>query len=56
MSSKLEKNTKRLPTTYSKMSRFVAYDSNISGLVNWTRREAVIAKRPREQKTPAMKQ
>ena len=52
--SKLEKKTSSEPITYSKISLFVAYDSNISGLVNCTLRDAVIANRPNEQNTPAM--
>ena len=56
MSSKLEKKTSREPITYSKTSRLVAYDSNICGFVSCTLRDAVIANRPREQNTPAMKE
>ena len=52
--SRLEKNTSKMPITYSKTSLFVAYDSNYSGLVSCTRRDADIAKTPREQNTPAM--
>ena len=54
--SRLEKKTSRVPIMYSKTRRFVAMALNYSGSVSCTRSEAVIAKTPREQNRPAMKE
>ena len=54
MSKKLEKKTRSVPMMYSNMRRLDVYFSKDCGSVSWTRRDALIAKTPKEQNTPAM--
>ena len=54
MSKKLEKKTSSVPMMYSKMRRLDVYFSKDCGSVSCTRRDALIAKSPKEQNTPAI--